>query len=30
MAAVTSLPAYGEWKAAGVAEPWVLPGNDPD
>jgi glutathione S-transferase len=30
MAAVTSLPAYTEWEAAGIAEPWVLPGNDPD
>jgi glutathione S-transferase len=30
MAAVTSLPAYAEWEAAGIAEPWILPGNDPD
>ncbi|MGE0750143.1 MAG: glutathione S-transferase family protein [Variibacter sp.] len=30
MAAVTALPAYAEWKAAGLAEPWVLAGNDPD
>ena len=28
--AVTALPAYVEWKAAGVQETWVLPEDEPD
>jgi glutathione S-transferase len=28
--AIIALPAFQEWKAAGVAEPWVIAGNDPD
>ena len=27
---ITALPAFQEWKTAGLAEPWVIPGNDPD
>jgi glutathione S-transferase len=30
MAAVQALPAYAEWKAAGAAEPWVLPEDEVD
>jgi glutathione S-transferase len=30
MAAVTALPAYAEWAAAGAAEPWVLPEDEVD
>ena len=30
MAAVTALPAYVEWAAAGAAEPWVLPEDEVD
>jgi glutathione S-transferase len=30
MDAVLALPAYGEWKAAGVQEPWVLAEDEPD
>jgi len=28
--AVTALPAFAEWKAAGVTEPWVLADDEPD
>ena len=27
---ITSLPAFVQWKAAGVKEPWVLPYDEPD
>ncbi len=30
MAAVMALPAWAEWKAAAVKEPWVLPHDEPD
>ncbi|MFN3350447.1 glutathione S-transferase family protein [Pseudorhodoplanes sp.] len=30
MAAMQALPAWQEWQAAGVAEPWVMPGNEVD
>lgn len=30
MAAMMSLPAWQEWQIAGVAEPWVMPGNELD
>jgi glutathione S-transferase len=30
MAAVMALPAWEEWRAAGVAEPWIMPGNELD
>jgi glutathione S-transferase len=30
MAAVQALPAFVEWKAAGAAEPWVLPEDEVD
>ncbi len=30
MAALMALPAWEEWRAAGVAEPWVMPGNELD
>jgi glutathione S-transferase len=30
MAAITALPAYVEWKAAGITEPWVLPEDEVD
>lgn len=30
MKAVMALPAYVEWKAAGVKEPWILPEDEPD
>lgn len=28
--AITALPAFREWVTAGLAEPWVIAGNDPD
>ncbi|ARQ01439.1 glutathione S-transferase family protein [Pseudorhodoplanes sinuspersici] len=28
MAAVMALPAWVEWRNAGIAEPWVMPGNE--
>ena len=28
--AIIALPAFQEWKTAGLAEPWVIAGNDPD
>ena len=30
MQAVMNLPAWAQWKAAGVKEPWVLPEDEPD
>jgi glutathione S-transferase len=30
MDAVVALPAYAEWKAAGVQEPWVMSNNEVD
>jgi glutathione S-transferase len=30
MAAMMALPAWQEWRAAGVAEPWVMPDNEVD
>jgi glutathione S-transferase len=30
MAAVTALPAWGQWRAAALQETWVLKGNEPD
>jgi glutathione S-transferase len=30
MAAMMALPAWEEWRAAGVAEPWIMPGNELD
>ena len=30
MAAVMNLPAYKEWREAGVAEAWIMPGNELD
>lgn len=30
MAAIMALPAWIEWEAAGVKEPWVLPEDEPD
>jgi glutathione S-transferase len=30
MQAVTALPAYREWRMAGLAEPWVMPHNELD
>ncbi|OLB78619.1 MAG: glutathione S-transferase [Alphaproteobacteria bacterium 13_2_20CM_2_64_7] len=30
MAAVMALPAWGEWRAAALAEPWVLPEDEVD
>lgn len=30
MDAVTALPAYAEWKAAGIVEPWVISHDEPD
>ncbi|HEY0439299.1 MAG TPA: glutathione S-transferase family protein [Xanthobacteraceae bacterium] len=30
MDAVTALPAFAEWKAAGIAEPWVIPHDEVD
>ncbi len=28
MAAMMALPAWREWHAAGIAEPWIMPGNE--
>jgi glutathione S-transferase len=28
--AVMALPAFQEWKAAGIKEPWIMPGNELD
>jgi glutathione S-transferase len=28
--AVLALPAFAEWRAAGLQEPWVMQGNEPD
>ena len=28
MAAVMALPAWKEWRNAGIAEPWTMPGNE--
>jgi glutathione S-transferase len=28
MAAMMALPAWQEWREAGVAEPWIMPGNE--
>lgn len=28
MAAVMALPAWAEWRNAGIAEPWIMPGNE--
>ncbi len=30
MAAMIALPAWQEWQSQGVAEPWVMPGNEVD
>ncbi len=30
MAAVMALPAWAEWRAAALKEPWVMQGNEPD
>jgi len=30
MAAMMALPAWQEWRSVGVAEPWVMPGNEVD
>jgi glutathione S-transferase len=30
MAAMMALPAWEEWRAAGVAEPWIMPNNELD
>ena len=30
MAAVMALPAWKEWRAAALKEPWVLKHNEPD
>lgn len=30
MDAVMALPAYAEWRQAGINEPWVLPDDEPD
>lgn len=30
MQAVMGLPAYAEWRQAGIDEPWVLPEDEPD
>jgi glutathione S-transferase len=30
MQAVMALPAWAEWQAAALKEPWVLPNNEPD
>ncbi|MEA2987309.1 MAG: glutathione S-transferase, partial [Alphaproteobacteria bacterium] len=30
MAAVMDLPAWAEWRAAALKEPWVMPGNEVD
>ena len=28
--AVLALPAFIKWRAAGLEEPWVMQGNEPD
>ena len=28
MAAMMALPAFVEWRGAGIAEPWIMPGNE--
>ena len=30
MVAMMALPAWQEWRAAGLAEPWIMPGNERD
>jgi glutathione S-transferase len=30
MKAVMALPAWQEWRAAALKEPWVLPNDEPD
>jgi hypothetical protein len=30
MAAVMDLPAWAEWRAAALKEPWVMSGNEVD
>jgi glutathione S-transferase len=30
MDAMMALPAWGEWRAAALAEPWVLPEDEVD
>lgn len=30
MTAMMQLPAWQEWRSAGVAEPWIMPGNELD
>ncbi len=30
MASVMALPAFREWRDTGVAEPWIMPGNELD
>jgi glutathione S-transferase len=30
MDAVVALPAWAEWTAAAIKEPWVLPADEPD
>ena len=30
MTAIMGLPAWTEWEAAGVKEPWMLPEDEPD
>jgi glutathione S-transferase len=30
MDAVMALPAWGEWRAAALKEPWIMKGNEPD
>jgi glutathione S-transferase len=28
--AILALPAFAEWRVAGLKEPWVMQGNEPD
>ena len=30
MDAVMALPAWGEWRAAALKEPWIMKRNEPD
>ena len=30
MGAMMALPAWTEWRDAGIAEPWIMPGNETD
>ena len=30
MDAILALPAFAEWRAAALKEPWVMQGNEPD